>query len=152
MNIFKLVSAGVNALKKGEILAHPEKWKTAQVLSMALVSVVVPIYSAICTTPDACYGVTSDEITQIATWTGGAAFAIFQIWTTIATTTKIGVGKVASPTVDTPVPTHRMCESERQIEAGQVQSNTRRSRTSVNSSNTEDQAESSSYNQFMGGD
>jgi hypothetical protein len=92
MNIFGLVSAGVNALRKGEILTHPEKWKTAQAVSMALVAVVVPLYSAFCSSAEACYGISQDQVTQTATLVGGIAFAIFQIWTTLATSEKVGVG------------------------------------------------------------
>lgn len=93
MNVIKLVSAGIIALKKGEIITHPQRWKSAQVISMALVAFAVPLYSAFCASPDACYGVGEDDVKNIATWLGGAAFALFQIWATIATTTKIGLGK-----------------------------------------------------------
>jgi hypothetical protein len=92
MNIFGLISAGVNALRKGEILAHPERWKTAQAVSMALAAVAVPAYSALCSSAEACYGISQDQVTQIATWVGGLAFVVFQIWTTIATSKKVGIG------------------------------------------------------------
>ena len=91
MNIFGLISAGVNALRKGEILAHPERWKTAQAVSMALAAVAVPAYSALCSSAEACYGISQDQVTQTATWVGGLAFVVFQIWTTIATSKKVGI-------------------------------------------------------------
>jgi hypothetical protein len=128
MNPLKLISAGITALKKGEILAHPEKWKNAQALSMALVGVSVPLYSAICASAEACHGITSDEVTQIATWAGGAAFAIFQIWTTLATSTKVGFGKRTAPS-DAPVdpirarPIARLREPEGPDRTEQMQPN-----------------------------
>lgn len=93
MKIFGLISAGINALCKGEILAHPARWKTAQAVSMALVAVVVPVYSALCPSADVCYGIGQDQVAQIATWAGGIAFAVFQIWTTLATSEKVGIGR-----------------------------------------------------------
>lgn len=155
MNPFKIISAGVNALKKGEILAHPERWKSAQALSMALVSIAVPIYSSVCSSAEACYGITGDEVTRIATWIGGAAFAVFQIWTTIATTQKIGFGKGGSSDPADIIrarPIAKLREPERQIGAEQVQSDAQRDRSSVGPGSAGDQSKPSSYDQFVGGD
>lgn len=93
MNIFYAVKAAREAMRYGAIVAHPVRWKSAQALSMILVAIAVPLYSAFCSSPDACYGVGQDDVANIATWLGGAAFALFQVWATVSTTTKIGIGK-----------------------------------------------------------
>jgi hypothetical protein len=93
MNIFSLISAGINAVRKGEVLAHPQKWKTAQAVSMALVAIAVPLYAAFCDAEGACYGISQDQVVQMATLVGGIAFSIFQLWATLATSAKVGVGR-----------------------------------------------------------
>lgn len=80
-------------MKKGQVIVHPERWKSAQVVSMALVAIVVPLYSAFCDTPASCFGLGLDDAKNIAVWLGGAIFALFQIWSTMATTDKIGIGR-----------------------------------------------------------
>lgn len=127
MKIFGLISSGVNALRKGEILAHPARWKTAQAVSMALVAVVVPVYSALCPSADVCYGISQDQVTQIATWAGGIAFAVFQIWTTFATSEKVGIGRNKKSNADLAdiiraSPIARMREPERSDRAEQLPS------------------------------
>jgi len=127
MNLLKLVGAGINALRKGEILTHPERWKTAQAVSMALAAVAVPVYSALCSSAEVCYGISQDQVTQIATWVGGIAFAVFQIWTTLATSEKVGIAPKKN---EEPIdiirarPIAKLREPERSTPPEQVRPNT----------------------------
>lgn len=94
MHIFSSIIAGAKALRKGGILLHPARWKSAQAVSMALVAISVPAYHVICSSADVCAGIREDDVSQVAALVGAIAFAAFQIWVTIASSEKVGFGKL----------------------------------------------------------
>jgi hypothetical protein len=157
VKIFSLISAGVNALRKGEILAHPERWKTAQAVSMALAAVAVPTYSALCSSAEACYGISQDQITQIATLVGGIAFAVFQIWTTLATSEKVGIGGGKKPVAELADvirarPIAKLRDLEGSPDAEQVRPDPIGSVGSSDTGDRRDHPEAGGYDRLMGVD
>lgn len=75
MNVIAVFRAASAAMRQGEIVVHPVRWKSAQALSVVLVSIAVPLYSAFCDSPSACGGLGQDDVKNIAIWAGSSICA-----------------------------------------------------------------------------
>lgn len=80
----------LKALRKGAVLAKPARWKTQQVVVTAILGALVPLYQfgiAMGWLPDS---VNEGTLNDLATGIGVLLFALYSIFTTVATTEKIG--------------------------------------------------------------
>lgn len=113
------------ALRKGAILLDPGKWKTGQVVSTALVAVLMAVYNfglAGGWIPDGL----QDLVGNIGTGLGVLAFGAYNIYTTVATTEKIGLK--AKPGGGADSSSDGMRSPKRQASMGKVSSESRGSR------------------------
>ena len=93
----------LKALNKGQILIHPEKWKTQQVITTALIGAGVPLYQFAVGMGWIPESITEDKVTLILTGLGAVVYALHGIFATVGSTEKIGFsGKLPASTNGVP--------------------------------------------------
>lgn len=81
----------LDALRKGVRLTNADTWKTGQALSAVVVGVVIAAYSFAMAAGWVTWDISESTLAEIGTAVAALLYTLYQTYTTIATSKKVGV-------------------------------------------------------------